>query len=139
MRVSLARIAALPLALVAATLIACSDDELLAPNTASLVATWNATSFSALGSDFIDDGMDLHVTLTSGGSYTFTVTNDLVGICDTEPDCTSSGSYTSTASQISLDAGTEDAITFNYSIQGSTMTWSGNIDSTPATITWAKQ
>lgn len=139
MRLSLARMSVLSLALIATTLSACSDDEVLAPGT-SVAGTWNATSFTALGSDFIDEGMGLSVALTGGGSYTFTATNDLVGICgDDGPDCTDTGSYSSTASTLTLDAGTADAITFNYSIQGNTMTWSGSIDSTPATITWTKQ
>jgi hypothetical protein len=113
----------------------CSDD----PVTDPLVGLWNVTSFSALGSDFIADGMSLHVLLTAADTYTLDVIGDLVGICgESETDCSSTGAYTSTTAQITLDPDTEDVTTFDYTIQGSTMTWTGDIDGNPVTIAMSR-
>jgi len=120
--------------LVVAALGACSSDEATGPNPA-LIATWNCTSFMALGQDFITQGMTLEATFTNANTYTLDVTGDLTGNCNPGPDCIVNGNYSATATQITFDPGTADAVTFNYSIAGSTMTLTGNISGIPATIT----
>lgn len=123
--------------LLVAALAACSSDEATGPDPA-LIATWNCTSFSALGQDFIQQGMTLQATFTNADTYTLTVTGDLTGNCNPGPDCVVNGTYSATATQITFDPGTVDAVTFNYSIVGNTMTLTGNIEGIPATITLEK-
>lgn len=103
------------------------------------VGVWDATSFSAFGMNAIDLGMELQAEFTTS-MYLLTVTNDQVGICDFAgtSDCTSSGDLSGTSSQVTFDPGTADAVTFNYTISGSTMTFTGSIDGTPVTIVFAK-
>lgn len=120
---------------------ACSDSkEITGPGDPTIVGTWQATSFEAFGADAIADGMTFKATFTAGGAYTFVVTNDKLGFCGDAagPDCTPTGNYTSTASQVTIDAGTEDATTLNYAINGSTMTFGGNIDGTKIAATWKR-
>lgn len=131
----------LALAAVAATLPACSgDDDPAGPggNQDAYVGTWTVTSFEAQGMDFIAEGMTLQATLTTS-TYSFTVTGDQVGVCGgTATSCTTNGDISATSSQITIDAGDPDAIAFNYTVSGSTMTWTGSIDGIPATITLSK-
>ena len=115
-------------------LAACGDDDDPTGVAGDLVGTWEVTRFQAVGfADFISAGMGLTIALTEN-EYTFTVTNDLVGICGGAADCTDSGTHSATSSQITLDPGTPDAITFSYEIQGSTMTWTGSVGGFPVTI-----
>ena len=114
---------------------ACSDDDPTG-NDATIVGSWTATSFQALGMDFIADGMTVDATLTDAGTYTLEVTGDLVGVCEGSPECERDGSYTSTSSQITLDPGLETEVTFGYTVTTATMTWSGTIEGFPVTITF---
>lgn len=117
----------------------CGDDS-TEPEDTTLVGTWEAQSFTALGTDFIADGMGLTVTLEDGGMYTFEVSNDQIGICsDQSLDCSEGGQYMYTDTELTIDPGTPDEVTFGYTIQGSTMTWNGSIDSVPATVVFTKQ
>ncbi len=100
----------------------------------TLVGTWDATSFSVFGEDLIAQGMGLRIIFTNGGAYTLTVTNDLLGACEPDPNCSQTGTYSASISQVTIDPGTPDAVTFNYSIQGSTLTLAGNVDGIPVTI-----
>lgn len=115
----------------------CSSDE---PSTApgvnpAVVGTWNATSFLAGGTDFITQGMGLSFVLSANGTYSFNITNDQGGLCDPGmTDCTDTGNYTASGTQIVLDPGTTDTETLNYSISGTTMTITGNIDGTAITV-----
>ncbi len=130
---------ALATALVFAT--GCGDDNGTGPgNTDPVVATWQVSSFSDGTTDFITAGMSMKITLSSSDTYSFMVTNDQVGTCSGNigSNCTSNGPYTHTSSQLTIDSGTQDAVTFNYTINGSTMTWTGTIDTTPVTITMTK-
>jgi len=125
--------AALAIGLLAATLSACGDDDPTGV-VGDLVGTWQVTRFQAVGlPDFISAGMTLTLALTEN-EYTLTVTNDQAGICEGLSDCADSGTYSATSTQITLDPGTVDAITFSYSISGSTMTWTGSIEGIPVTI-----
>lgn len=128
----------LTLALGLGALLAACDDS-TGPDDATLVGVWSATSISALGTDFVANGMVLTVTLDDSGTYTFEVENDLIGVCDPDPDCSEDGTYTSTDTQITLDPGTEDEVTFNYTITGSTMTWGGSLGGVQANLTFTKQ
>jgi hypothetical protein len=117
-----------------------SDDDPVDPDDdATIVGSWQATSFTALGTDYIAGGMTLAVTLSASDTYTFTVTGDEVGVCeDAGPDCTRPGTYAATETQVTLDPGTEGEVTFDYSIVGSNMSWSGAIQGIPAQVTWAR-
>jgi len=112
----------------------CGSDGGGGPGNA-IVASWEVTSFVAQGTDAIANGMTFTMVLGAGGTYTFTVTNDQVGICDPNPDCTDTGQYAYTASTVTFDPGDPDEVVLSYSIQGNTMTISGQIDGFPVTIT----
>ncbi|MGD8496935.1 MAG: hypothetical protein PVF05_12170 [Gemmatimonadales bacterium] len=103
------------------------------------VGVWNATSFSAFGMDAIDLGMELQAEFSTS-TYLLTVTNDQVGICDAAgtSDCTSSGDLSGTSSQVTFDPGTADAVAFDYTVSGTTMTFTGSIDGAPVSIVFAK-
>lgn len=115
---------------------ACSSDS-TAPG-AALVATWNATSFVALGQDAIAQGMTLTITFTAAGTYTLSVTGDVIGACSPDPDCSTTGTYAATNTQVTLDGGTPDEVTLTYAIQGTTLTVTGDIDGTAFTATFAR-
>lgn len=117
------------LAAVLTAVTACDDDDPVDEgDDETIVGTWQATSFVALGTDFIDEGMTLTVTFTEAGTYSADVTGDQVGICGTETDCTREGTYTATETSVTIDPGEEDEITVQYTISGSTMNWSGTIE-----------
>jgi hypothetical protein len=123
-----------------ATATACDDDDPVDPDgDVTIVGTWQATSFTALGTDFIAGGMTLSATLSASDTYTFVVTADAVGICgDDGPDCSESGAFTSTETHLTVDPGEDDEVTFAYDIQGTNMTWTGSIEGTPAVVTWVR-
>ena len=121
---------------------ACSDDDdgtgPVDDPAAALVGTWNATSFVGLGQDFVAQGMGVTLTLTSSNTFTLAVTNDLIGACDPDPNCSETGSYAATATQLTFDPGTADSEAFTYTIQGSALTLTGSIDGTAVTIAFTK-
>lgn len=118
---------------------ACSDDP-AGPDEDPILGTWEATAFVGGGFDFVQLGMDLTITLSSDGMYDFEVTNDQVGICEnTGDDCTDEGSFAYTGTTVTIDDEDEESAAFNYTINGSTMTWTGSIDTTAVTITWERQ
>ena len=114
--------------------ISCSDNDSTGPDAGQLVGTWDVTSFQAFGIDIIQQGTTMELTLTASETYTIVITDDFLGTCDPEPTCTETGSYSSTSTQITLDPNTEDEVTFNYSINGTTMTFTGNIEGTQVTM-----
>ena len=110
---------------------ACSDSGTTGPNESQLVGTWDVTSFQALGVDLIQQGMTMELTLTAARTYTVVITDDFFDTCEGATSCTETGSYSSTATRITMDPGTEDEATFNYSINGSTMTFTADVDGIP--------
>lgn len=138
-----ARSLSLVAALVATSfLAACSSDDDNGDPTGppSLTGTWVATSFVALGMDFIAGGMGVTLTFANNGTYTLQVTNDLVELCGDQQvtDCTQTGTYTSTASTLTLDEGSPDELQINYTLQGSTLTFNFSIDNNPIVVTLAR-
>ena len=126
----------------ATALSACSDDDNPAGpggNQDAYVGTWTATSFVVSGMDLIDLGMGLQATFTTS-SYSLTVTDDVVGICaeSASTDCTETGDLSGNGSQVTFDPGTADEIVFAYTIVGSNMTITGEIDGEPVSITFRK-
>jgi hypothetical protein len=113
---------------------ACSDSGTTGLAADRVVGTWDVTSFQALGVDVIQQGMTMELTLTAGKTYTIVITGDAIGTCEAASDCTETGSYSSTSTQITIDPGLEDEVTFNYSINGTTMTFTGDIDGIPVTM-----
>lgn len=124
---------------------ACGDES-TEPEDVTLLGTWNATSFQALGTDLIADGLGLTARITgteTSGTLAIDFDNDVDEMfCDdgVGPVCTQEDPFTATATQITLDPGGEDEETFNYAITGggNTMTWSGTIDSAPILVTFQR-
>ena len=119
----------------------CSDDS-AGPNgdDETLVGTWTATSLSSPAGDLIALGLDLELTLGAGGTATIVIADDgLHAFCDDPATaCTFTGDYTSTSTTITLDLGDDEESTFTDQLQGSTMTWSGDIGGTAVTATFQK-
>ncbi|MDZ4864061.1 MAG: hypothetical protein SGJ01_11515 [Gemmatimonadota bacterium] len=123
----------------APTLSGCgSDGGVIGPGNA-IVTAWDVTSFMVQGTDVIAGGMTFAIDLAPGGTYTFDITNDLVGICTPGPDCSDTGPYTYTATTLTFDPGTPDEGLLTYTIQGATATLTGTIGGFPVTITLQKQ
>lgn len=125
------------LSVVALSISACSSSTPASPE-ARLAHTWQATSFVALDQDFVLQGLDLTVTLTSTGTYSLNINNDLIGACDGDTNCTQTGTYTATDTEITLDPSDSDPTTFDYTLSGTTLVLDGDIDGTPVTITLAR-
>lgn len=128
------------LALIAAmALAACGDDDPSGPE-ATIIGEWDITGFVALGTDFIALGMDMDATLTEAGTFSIGVTNDQAEICEGEigDSCSIDGDFTYTATTITINPGEEGEGTFDYTVSTSSMTWTGDIDGTPVTITFAR-
>lgn len=122
--------------------LACGSDGGNGPGggvVAALVATWDVTSFVAGGTDLVQSGMGLSMALDNTGGYTLDYTNDQTGNCDPNPDCTNTGAWSATGTKMTFDPGTPDAVTLNYTVQGTTLTLTGTIDITPVLITAEKQ
>lgn len=117
-----------------------SDSDNTRPGVNSaVVGTWNATSFILQGNDLIAQGMSLSFTFAASGDYTFTVTNDQGGLCEGAANCSDGGPYDASATQITLDPGTQDVTILNYTIVGNTMSVTATIDRTALTATFTKQ
>lgn len=135
----------LTLAVVLSVAIVGCDDDATGPENggATVVGTWTVTSFQALGTDGIADGMSMSATFSQVGTFVLIVNDDTLGLCDGQGtiNCNIGGDYTSTATQLTLeiDNEDEDTLVFAYVIQGSTMTWTGAIDSIPVTVTLQRQ
>ena len=116
----------------------CSDETGPEVNPA-VVGTWNATSFLVPGTgDLITQGMTMAFAFASNGTYTFTVTNDQGGLCDGAADCSDSGSYTASDTQIVLDP-EDDPQVLTYSIAGATVTINADMDGTAVTLVMDKE
>lgn len=113
---------------------ACSDSETTGPDADQLVGTWDVTSFQAFGIDIIQQGTTMELTLTAARTYTIVITDDLLGLCEPATSCTETGTYSATSTRITMDPNTEDEVTFNYSINGTTMTFTGDIEGTQVTM-----
>jgi hypothetical protein len=121
-------------ALIAASILAVSACDSGNGPSNPLIGSWDATSFTAQGTDFIANGMSLVLTFEKGGTYTVAFTNDLIGACNPGPDCSDGGDFVRTGNQVTLDPGTVDETIFTYAIQGSTLTLTGDINGTATTI-----
>ncbi len=127
--------------LLALAFVACSSDDSNGPAPApgaTLVGSWNATTFATSTDDFIAQGMTLVMTIKNDDTYTFAFTNDLVGACNPGPDCANNGPYTATSTTLTIDPGTVDETVFTYSVAGSTLTMNSSINGTPVTLVLRK-
>ena len=115
----LAMAALLPLA------VACSDDDLTGPVSAGILGRWRVVSFHLAGMNVLEQGMAIEFTLTADG-WSVTTSGDPT-YCET-PSCTETGTYALTTTKITIDPGTEYAVEINYAIQGSRMTFTGDIE-----------
>jgi len=121
----------MPMAVLFSLAAACSDDDATGPDADTLVGAWNVTSLQAFGVDVIDLGTTMVVTLTDNDNYSIVITGDILEMCATAVGCTQTGSYSATSTQITLDPGLATEIIFDYSLSGTTMTATGNVNGTP--------
>lgn len=123
--------------------VGCSSEETGGPSGAgtAVIGSWNATTFIANSMDAIAAGMGLLFTFDNTGTYTFNITNDQLDLCDGNvgDSCSDTGDYDATGTQILLDPGTTDEATLNYTISGTTMTVTANIDGTSIAATFDRQ
>src|SRR5262245_57262019 len=80
----------------------CSDDEDTNPTVNPLVGTWNATSVMTPSGDVVSNGMGMTVVVGSSGSISLAITGDQMGLCAPGPDCTVTGTWTSTDNTITI-------------------------------------
>lgn len=128
-------------AFLALAAVGCDDDPVSPGDQEQILAVWGVTSFVTGDTDLIGEGMTLIVTLEDGGEYTFEVTNDLADICGGAggEDCTTTGSFDYTATTVTInDDDPEDATTFEYDINGASMTWTGMIGTEAVVITFTE-
>lgn len=127
-----------------ATTVACNDEIVLGGGPVvpvnPLVANWDATSYTAGGTDLVAAGLSIRLILAANNSYSFVVKSDLDGIiCNQEQTaCTVTGPFSSTATTITIDAGRIDAFTLNYTIVDATMTWTGTINGVATTVVYTR-
>lgn len=135
----------LALAVVLSMSIAGCDDDATGPENGgtTVVGTWIVTSFQAFGTDGIVEGMSMSATFSQVGTFILIVNDDMLGLCDGEGaiNCNIGGGYSTTATQLTLEVDDEegDDVVFAYAIQGTTMTWTGTIDSIPITVILQRQ
>jgi len=113
-----------------ALLPACGDDgdDSMSPGGSALLDTWTATSFSAGGTDYVPTGLTVQLTFAAS-TYSIDISGDNSNLlCDMSTTCTDGGAFAYTSTTLTFDPGTMDETTLNYTIAGSTLTLSGNID-----------
>jgi hypothetical protein len=105
-----------------------------------LVGTWNATSMLGNGMEVLVGGLTFSITFRDDGTFSTSVANDPGDVfCDApETSCNDGGDYTSTSTTFTLDAGSADEETLNYTIAGDVLTASGDLDGTPAVLTFSR-
>jgi hypothetical protein len=125
-------------------LLGCSSDDEgnggTGPGEASdFVGSWNATSFVADGTDLVAGGTSIAFSFTET-TYSFNVANDTNGVlCD--PGllaCADSGDLGSTATTLTFDPGTADAVTFAYAVNGDVLTVSGTVEGSSIGASFSK-
>ena len=124
--------------------LACSENRSTGPESNPLVGTWQVTSFEVLGSQLILRGLLMRLTLSADGTYAVDIGNDSFGYCQTGISCRGTGRYSSTPTQIWINSarswwphmapGSEEEITFNYSMHGTTMMFTTDIEGTRVTL-----
>ena len=116
------------------------DDDATNPTPASpLVGTWNATSLTTPAGDAIAGGMSLTTVIANSGAISLNVTGDQLGLCVPGPDCTLTGTWTSTGNTITITSGTT-TLNLNWVMDGSGgMTWTGSIGDVATTVVFDKQ
>lgn len=122
------RYTALALAVLLPLAAACSDNEPTGPASDGIVGRWQITSFLVGGMEVVEQGSSVEITFTAAGTYSVTMTGNLSDACGPASTCTETGTYASTSTRITMDPGSEDEMVFNYSIQRSTMTFTGEIE-----------
>lgn len=118
----------------------CGDEaNMNGPGSDPLLGTWVSTSLMAGGMELSDNGLTLTFTFESDGTYTSSFANDTdMVFCETATSCTDAGSFTHTSTQFTLDPGTTDEAVVGYSISGSVMTVTGDIDGTPIVFVFSR-
>ena len=115
----LAMAALLPLA------VACSDDDPTGPVSDGIVGRWRVVSYHLGGMNVLEQGVSMEFRFTADG-WSVTVSGDPAN-CET-PSCTETGTYALTSTRITIDPGTEHELELNYAMQGSRMTFTGDVE-----------
>lgn len=121
---------------------ACSDSEdgVNGPAPAPLLGTWVSTSLMADGVELTGGGLTLTVTFSDDGTFSTSTVNDAAGVfCETETSCTDGGTLTFRSTQFTFDPGLPDEATLNYTISGTVLTVSGDLDGTAAVLVFDRQ
>ena len=119
--------------------VACSGKESTGPDSNPLVGTWEVTSVVGRNVEWVDTGLSMTLTLTAADTYILIITDDVFETCLPAESCTQTGTYSATATQITLDPGLRDGGAFNYAINGTTMTFNGEIGAVPVTMVWQRK
>lgn len=122
------RYTALALAVLLPLAAACSDNDPTGPASHGIVGRWQITSFQVGGMELVEPGSSVEITFTPAGTYSVTMTGDFSEACGIASTCTETGTYASTSTRITLDPGSEDELVLSYSIQGRTMTFTGEVE-----------
>jgi hypothetical protein len=125
-----------------------NDDNPASPGDGSdgseLAGTWQASSFVVDGTDGIQQGMSVAITFTVTGSSTLrgavgtfsvTITNDVLDLCDGASSCTPSGMFEVDAGSVVFDPGTEGELAWQYSVDGSTLSLTTTIEGSLVEVT----
>lgn len=108
----------------------------------AFVGDWFVSSFVVDGVDLVSEpGSNLSVSFGfySDGSYQLIVGGDTSGLlCDLALSCQEQGDFSFSGNAITLDPGTADALTLQYSVVGDVLTLSGTLDGTAFTATFAR-
>lgn len=119
----------------------CNGDSTDVEITADFVGNWNATSFVIDGEELIVPGGQFYLSVGffGDGSYQLIAGGDDMSIvCDGVTSCVDSGDFSFGGTVITLDPGTVDESTFTYSIDGDTLTLSGDTAFGPFTAVFER-
>ena len=114
----------------------CSDDlEPTPPPDSPVTGTWLATSIVTPTGDAVVDGMSIVATMNDEGTFSLNIAGDVLGICDTGPDCNITGTWTTTETTVTLEFTGQDT-TITYGADAGTMTWGGTFNGEEVFITF---
>jgi hypothetical protein len=114
----------------------CSDDlEPTPPPDSPVTGTWLATSIVTPTGDAVVDGMSIVATMNDAGTFSLNIAGDVLGICDTGPDCNITGTWTTTETTVTLEFTGQDT-TITYGADAGTMTWGGTFNGEDVFITF---
>ncbi len=109
--------------------------------TAAFIGNWIATSFIVDGTELMGQASEFSASFGffSDGSYQMLVGGDTGGLlCPSAPSCAEDGDFSHTGSSITLDPGTPDQMSFQWSVSGNELTVSGTLEGSPFTAVFER-